>query len=175
MSDLRTLIRGDVARVRDTYGTYLYVIHPGFLAVLGYRLAHAVVDRGIVGRFLARAICLAIILITGADFHAGAEIGPGFFVPHAQGTMFGEHVRAGKHLTLYTGVILGQDDAGGGPKIGDNVTFWTRALAFGDITIGDNAQIGAASLVMIDVPANHNAVGIPAKIRPQRPATVEPD
>jgi serine O-acetyltransferase len=175
MSDFRTLIRGDLDRVRETYGTYLYVIHPGFLAVLGYRLAHAVVDKGPLGHFAARAICLAIILITGADFHARAEIGPGLFVPHAQGTMFGEHVRAGRNLTLYAGVLLGQDDRGGGPKIGDNVTFWSRSLAFGDITIGDNAQIGAASLLMIDVPADHNAVGIPAKVRPQRTRTVAPD
>jgi serine O-acetyltransferase len=172
MSDLRTLIRGDLARVRDTYGTYVYVLHPGFLAVFAYRLAHASVDRGPLGHFVARILCLGIIVVTGADFHARAEIGPGLFVPHAQGTMFGEHVRAGRNLTMYTGVMLGQDESGGGPSIGDNVTFWTRSLAFGDITIGDNAQIGAASLVMIDVPANHNAVGIPAKIRPQRPKPI---
>jgi serine O-acetyltransferase len=169
MTHLRTLIRGDLARVRETYGTYLYVIHPGFLAVLGYRLSHAMLQRGPLGHFVARFISLGIILVTGADFHAGAEIGPGLFVPHAQGTMFGEHVRAGENLTLYTGVILGQDDTGGGPKIGDNVTFWSKASAFGDITIGDSAQIGAHSLVMIDVPAHHTAVGIPARIKPQRP------
>ncbi len=174
MSDLRTLIRGDLARVRDTYGTYLYVIHPGFLAVLGYRLAHAAVNKGPLGHFVARVICLTIILVTGADFHARAEIGPGLFVPHAQGTMFGEHVRAGKNLTMYAGVMLGQDATGGGPKIGDNVTFWTRSLAFGDITIGDNAEIGATSLVMIDVPADHNAVGIPARVKPQRTRPVKP-
>ena len=34
----------------------------------------------------------------------------------------------------------------------------------GGISIGDNAKIGANSVVLIDVPAGCTAVGIPAKI-----------
>ncbi len=170
MSETITLIRGDVRRWREIYGTYLYVIHPGCLAVLIYRLAHGLRGAGPVGLLLSRALCFFNIVFTGADLHASATVGPGLYIPHSQGTMVGGHVRAGRNLTLYAGVLIGQGtEEGSGATIGDNVTFWSRSSAFGTITIGDNAQIGAHSLVMIDVPANHNAVGAPAKVRPQKP------
>lgn len=37
-------------------------------------------------------------------------------------------------------------------------------MSGGGISIGDNAKIGANSVVLIDVPAGCTAVGIPAKI-----------
>ena len=166
------LIKGDVRRWHEIYGTYLYVIHPGCLAVLIYRLAHATVDKGPLGRLFSQALSFFNIIFTGADFHARAEVGPGLFVPHSQGTMFGEHLRAGSNLTLYGAVLIGQsNEEGTGATIGDNVTFWSKSSAFGTLTIGDNVQIGAHSLVMTDVPANHNAVGSPARVLPQKPTT----
>ena len=48
--------------------------------------------------------------------------------------------------------------------IGDNVHIHTGAVITGPIQIGDNAVIGANSLVTTSVPANTTVVGIPAKV-----------
>jgi serine acetyltransferase len=39
----------------------------------------------------------------------------------------------------------------------------------GPIRIGDNAKIGANAVVLADVPDNHTAIGVPARIIPQKP------
>ena len=44
------------------------------------------------------------------------------------------------------------------------------ARILGAISIGDRAQIGANAVVLKDVPADHVAVGVPATIRPAKPA-----
>jgi serine O-acetyltransferase len=40
----------------------------------------------------------------------------------------------------------------------------SNAIVLGAITVGDNARVGAASVVTHDVPANATAVGVPARI-----------
>lgn len=55
-----------------------------------------------------------------------------------------------------------------GPTIGDDVYVGTGARVLGPITIGDNVQIGANAVVINDVPANHSAVGVPARAIPQK-------
>ena len=50
------------------------------------------------------------------------------------------------------------------PIIGNNVYIGAGAKIIGNIIIGDNALIGANAVVTKDVPANHTAVGNPARI-----------
>ncbi|MBD1221301.1 serine O-acetyltransferase [Virgibacillus halodenitrificans] len=50
------------------------------------------------------------------------------------------------------------------PVIGDNVLIGAGAKILGPVKIGDNSLIGAGSVVMIDVPNNGVAAGVPAKI-----------
>ena len=49
------------------------------------------------------------------------------------------------------------------PKLGNNVTIGCHSQLLGPITIGDNAVIGAGSVVIHDVPANAVVAGNPAK------------
>jgi serine O-acetyltransferase len=51
------------------------------------------------------------------------------------------------------------------PIIGSGVDIGTGAVIVGPIEIGDQAQIGANSVVMEDVPAGGLAVGVPARVR----------
>jgi serine O-acetyltransferase len=44
------------------------------------------------------------------------------------------------------------------------VTVGAGAKLLGAITVGDNVRIGAGSVVLIDVPANATAVGVPARV-----------
>ncbi len=48
--------------------------------------------------------------------------------------------------------------------IGKNVQVGMRTLIMPGVTIGDNATIGAGSVVVKDIPANAIAVGNPAKV-----------
>lgn len=49
--------------------------------------------------------------------------------------------------------------------IGANVWIGGGAIILPGITIGDNAIIGAGSVVTLDVPANATAIGNPARVR----------
>ncbi len=60
-------------------------------------------------------------------------------------------------------VTVGEKD-GKRPMIGNNVAMHANCSIIGGITIGDNAVIGAGAVVVKDVPANHIAVGNPARI-----------
>ncbi|HPN66654.1 MAG TPA: serine O-acetyltransferase, partial [Candidatus Omnitrophota bacterium] len=52
----------------------------------------------------------------------------------------------------------------GGPVIGDGLTMYIGSKILAPVKVGDNVVVGAASLVLEDVPDNKVVVGIPAKI-----------
>ena len=47
--------------------------------------------------------------------------------------------------------------------IGNNVWVAANVVILGGVTIGDNAVIGAGSVVTKDIPANYLAYGVPCK------------
>ena len=49
-------------------------------------------------------------------------------------------------------------------KVGNNVWFGGNVVVLGGVTIGDNAVIGAGSVVTKDIPSNVVAVGNPCKV-----------
>ena len=49
-------------------------------------------------------------------------------------------------------------------KVGNNVWFGGNVVVLGGVTIGDNAVIGAGSVVTKDIPSNVAAVGNPCKV-----------
>jgi serine acetyltransferase len=98
---------------------------------------------------------------SGLFFGAG-PIGPGLFLEHAFATII-EARSIGKHCHIYQQVTIGHTEKGS-PVIGDNVRVFAGALVFGDITVGDNAIIGAGSVVNKSVPPNCTVAGNPAKV-----------
>ncbi|MOA70338.1 Maltose O-acetyltransferase [compost metagenome] len=50
-------------------------------------------------------------------------------------------------------------------KIGNNVWIGGGAIILPGVTVGDNAVIGAGSVVTRDVPARATVVGNPARLR----------
>ena len=162
LSDLRAPIERDPA-ARGVVDVVL--AYPGFHAITAHRVIHAMHKAGvpIVPRFLSHIVRFA----TGIEIHPGAMIGDGFFIDHGMGVVIGETTIVGRDVTLYQGVTLGGTSLNPGkrhPTLMGNVVVGVGAAVLGDILIGENAQIGAGSVVVKDVPPNSTVVGIPGRI-----------
>jgi len=138
--------------------------YPGLHALVAYRLAHALHERGI--PFLPRFIAHLSRFFTGIDIHPGAQIGRGVFIDHGMGVVIGETAIVGDYCLIYQGVTLGGTGKETGqrhPIVGHHVVLGAGAKVLGRITIGDYARIGAGAVVLQPVPAHCTAVGIPSR------------
>lgn len=103
--------------------------------------------------------------LTGICLPHNAKIGPGLRIHHFGGIFINPRTVIGANCTLRQGVTLGNRHEGGGaPTVGANVDFGAYAQVLGEVRIGDNAKIGAMSVVLEDVPANCTVVGNPARV-----------
>lgn len=92
-----------------------------------------------------------------------AVIGPGLYFEHGFSTIV--HARSiGRNCWINHGVTVGFNGADKYPVIGDDVTILAGAIVLGEISIGDNAVIGAGAVVTKSVPPNCVVVGSPAYI-----------
>ena len=71
--------------------------------------------------------------------------------------------QAGKKLFVYDGALVGAVE-GQYPTLGNDVTLGARAVVIGGIHLGDGCRVGAAAVVVKDVPAGATSVGNPARI-----------
>ena len=167
-SDVRAVFDRDPA-VRSKLEVVL--CYAGFHAVLFYRVAHWfwVRDWKLLGRFLSHLGRF----FTGIEIHPGAQIGQGFFIDHGMGVVIGETSIIGKNVTLYHDVTLGgispavdsqsQINEKRHPTLEDGAIVGSGAQVLGPITVGENARIGANSVVLRDVTPSVTVVGIPAR------------
>lgn len=161
----------DATRARDPAArSSLEVVfcYPGFQALLFHRTAgwlwrH---HRYFLGRFVSHIGRVA----TGIEIHPGAKIGRCLFIDHGMGVVIGETAEIGDNCTLYDGVTLGgtrptKDQTGRKrhPTIGNNVIVGAGAKVLGPLKVGDGARIGAAAVVLKEVPPGATMVGNPAR------------
>ena len=111
-----------------------------------------------------------IQIITGIELPCEVEIGRNFVIDHFGGIVISGYAKFGDNCRIRNGVVVGlrRVTEPRAPVIGDNVDIGTGAKVLGPITIGNNAVIGANAVVLIDVPENCVAVGIPATIKQRR-------
>lgn len=143
----------------------VFLFYPGFHARLAHRLAHALHRRGV--PLLPRGIMHVTRFLTGIEIHPGATIGKRFFIDHGMGVVIGETAEIGDDVMLYQGVTLGGTSTRRvkrHPTLRDRVTVGAGAKVIGAIEIGENARIGAGSVVVTHVPANATVVGVPGHI-----------
>ena len=124
-------------------------------------------------KFFARMIMYFARILTGIEIHPAAKIGKNFFMDHGLGIVIGETAEIGDNVTIYQDVTLGgimpsiesdsQRNQKRHPTIGNNVIVGSGAQILGAIKIGDNARIGANSVVSKDVPPNVTVAGVPAR------------
>ena len=166
-----TLARDPAARSR----LEVVLCYPGFHALLYHRLAHWLWQRGwlLAGRFVSH---LGRVL-TGVEIHPGARIGRRVFIDHGMGVVIGETADVGDDVTLYQGVTLGGTSLTRGakrhPTIGNGVIVGSGAQVLGPFRVGDGARIGAAAVVLTEVPEGATMVGNPARQVARRSASNE--
>ena len=100
----------------------------------------------------------------GIELNHKAEVGPRLRLHHGYGLVVHESAVIGSDCTLRHGTTIGNrresDDC---PVIGDRVDIGCSSVIIGRIRIGDDAKIGAGSVVLHDVPAGCTVAGNPAR------------
>jgi bifunctional UDP-N-acetylglucosamine pyrophosphorylase/glucosamine-1-phosphate N-acetyltransferase len=141
-------------------------------------------------------------IVEGSTIEDGAKVGP--FSHVRGGAVVGEGVMVGnfaevKNSKLGKGVkqhhvsYLGDADVGAGTNvgagtitanwdgvtkhrttIGERVFLGVDTMLRAPVTLGDDSKTGAGAVVTRDVPPGKLAVGVPARIRDQKPAANAP-
>jgi serine O-acetyltransferase len=119
--------------------------------------------------------------LTGININAQAHIGPGVRIPHGGYIVIGPGARIGRNCDIFQGVTLGEGvgTAGEGdsqegaskyalPTLGDRVWVGPGAVIAGEVTVGDDASVGANSLLVRDVPSRGVVLGVPARLVSRR-------
>ncbi len=148
----------------------------GLWATAAYRWNHYARSR-VHSRLLGvapHAFHRGIMALTGIHIDAGAHIGPGLAFAHGGHIVIGP-VRAGRNCDIYQGVTFGasmsldeRNPRPGAPTLGDRVWVGPGAVVAGEVTVGDDAAVGAISLVVRDVPPRGVVVGVPARLVSRR-------
>lgn len=154
--DLRALWREDRQANRGSTFT------PGFQALAVHRFGVWV--RGLEGP-IAKPVLKRLYLgvnwfvrsFHGIELPAGTRIGRRCAIGHQSGIVVHAHAVIGDDCLIRHNVTIGALRAGDReptPRIGDRVEIGAGAVLLGGITIGDDAVIGANTVVRVDVPAN---------------------
>lgn len=162
--------REEIQMVRDydpsvTSNIQVVLTYSGLHAVWLYRLSHLLWKRKL--HLGAQLISQLARVLTGVEIHPAATIGKRLLIDHGTGIIIGETAEIGDDVVIYHGVTLGGISNRPGrrhPKVEDRVFIGAGAAVLGAITIGEGAKVGALTLVLKDVPAEHTAVGNPARI-----------
>ena len=149
----------------------LIIAYPGVKAVFFHYIAHKIWNFNFF--LIARIISQLSRFLTGIEIHPAAKIGKNLFIDHGMGVVFGETSEIGDNVTIYHGVTLGgispaensleQVNLKRHPTIKNNVIIGSGAQVLGPITVGENARIGANTVILKNVPKYGTMVGNPAK------------
>ncbi|EHJ56587.1 serine O-acetyltransferase [Streptococcus urinalis FB127-CNA-2] len=139
--------------------------YPGVKALAAHRLSHFLWQHHF--RLLARMHSQFWRFWTNIEIHPGAEIASGVFIDHGAGLVIGETAIIEEGVMLYHGVTLGgtgKDTGKRHPTVRRGALVSAHSQIIGPIEIGENAKVGAAAVVLTDVPSDLTVVGVPAKV-----------
>ncbi|HEN8971957.1 TPA: serine O-acetyltransferase [Streptococcus agalactiae] len=139
--------------------------YPGIKALAAHRLSHFLWNHNF--KLLARMHSQFWRFWTQIEIHPGATILEGVFIDHGSGLVIGETAIVEKGAMLYHGVTLGgtgKDKGKRHPTIRKGALISAHSQIIGPIEVGENAKVGAAAVVLADVPADVTVVGVPAKV-----------
>ncbi|MCD6173226.1 MAG: serine O-acetyltransferase [Sulfurimonas sp.] len=139
--------------------------YPGVWAIAWHRVGHRLHTSGF--KRLARVIMGLTQIFTHIDIHPAAVIGQRVFIDHGTGVVIGETAIIEDDVIIYQGVTLGGVSLTHGkrhPTVKKGAVIGAGAKILGNIVIGENAKIGANSVVVKEVPDSSTAIGIPAHV-----------
>lgn len=154
------------------FGSIIFLTQ-GFWAVFQYRIAHFVYKKLRVPVLwqLLRFVCLLwqklIEIVTGISIPASTSIGHSFYIGHFGGIFINADAIIGSNCNIAQGVtigISGQGEKRGVPIVGDNVFIGANAVLVGKIKVGNNAVIGACSMVNGSLEEDVIVLGVPAVV-----------
>jgi serine O-acetyltransferase len=162
-------IRSDLAAHQHKWGAQ------GFWAMVIYRFGRwrytvrpALIRKPL--SFLYKFLYKMVQILTGIELPCEAVVGKNFVIDHFGGVIISGYARFGDNCRIRNGVVVGlrHVDDPCAPQIGDNVDIGAGAKVLGNIRIGNNVAIGANAVVLIDVPDDHVAYGVPAIVKPRK-------
>lgn len=118
---------------------------------------------------IAKALYWLNRLIFSCDIPCSVKIGKNLHLPHfGLGVVVHPRTIIGDNVKIYHQVTIGVRKPGVSStiSIGNNVILGAgcKILGCGEMSIGNNAKVGANSVVLHSVPNNVTVTGIPAKI-----------
>jgi serine O-acetyltransferase len=152
------------------------LLHPALPALWTHRLAHVLHSRG--HRQISRLLAYLARAVTGGiEIHPAARLGRRVFIDHGAAVVIGETAEIGDDVTIFHQVTLGavgwwrderrEPGARRHPVVGNRVVIGTNAIVLGPVTIGNDALVGAGSLVMTDVPPGARVMAPAAEVIPR--------
>ena len=139
--------------------------YPGVWAIAWYRVAHRIYRANF--KATARMLMGLTQLFTNIDIHPAARIGRRVFIDHGIGVVIGETTIVEEDVVIYQGVTLGGVSLIEGkrhPTVRRGAVIGAGSKVLGNIIIGEEAKIGANSVVVREVPDGSTAIGIPAHV-----------
>jgi serine O-acetyltransferase len=168
----RELVFSDLARFRaDANPNWLKVFArcltvPGVIASLVVRAQQCLFRAGHV--HLASVMRTVGVVLLGADFGPGMQIGSGLMLVHPVGVNIGYGLRIGNNVTFAGGVTAAAKYYEQRPDqefatICDGAILGAHAVLVGGVRIGESAVVGANAVVLKDVPDGAVVMGNPAR------------
>jgi serine O-acetyltransferase len=105
--------------------------------------------------------------VFGIEINNAVELGNGVYFVHPISIVIGGDAKVGARCRFYGSNTLGTAKDDGYPTLEEDVVVGAGARILGPVRVGARAQIGANAVVLQDVPPDHVAVGIPARIMPK--------
>jgi serine O-acetyltransferase len=109
----------------------------------------------------------------GIEIPYSARIGRRVVIEHQSGIVIHGNSEIGDDCIIRQGCTLGNktlDRPNDAPRLGKRVNVGAGAKILGAVTVGDDAVVGANSVVLKDVPPGMIAVGLPAmNVSPKKP------
>lgn len=102
----------------------------------------------------------------GIELPYSTRLGRRVIIEHQHGIVIHGNAIIGDDCVIRQGVTIGNrsmDYPADAPNLGARVNIGAGAKLLGNITIGDNVNIGANSVVLCSVASNQTVVGIPAR------------
>ncbi|MBW2062932.1 MAG: acyltransferase [Deltaproteobacteria bacterium] len=91
------------------------------------------------------------------------DIGAFTYINALHGVIIEDYVQIGSHCSIYS--ISTIDNKRGEVRLKENCKIGSHTVVMPNVTIGENAIVGACSFVNCDIPPNVIAFGVPAKVK----------